>query len=548
MSQKPEIFVTPQIYFPKLFTAVSKTVPHIEMTAKEAVAAGYSFRKKRRSIKITNYHGKPHKNHIIPYLIDGMPVDELGREAFRNCTCCIMHIHGNIRRLGEAVFKGSTMYKVIFEDGLTSLSDYLFSECRMLEQAELPLTLKHIGYRSFIFCKGLKYIEFPKSICEIENQAFYASGLEDFAVECLTPGINNADAFEAPLMSNNQVICTYPDPSNLTVLHVRGGPFKFKADSVTFCRWSLHSDSMDLSECKTVRFYRNAVRAEKPRDKEHMSYGVSPCTIILPEHNDCEQHCAFPKHVTGVNYFPQKDRLYKKPYEIGYDSKDDTCIITPVADFFPHHTIQEDCEKIVVKGRVHIDRNAVNCRNLKEITFEDFCPEDRIFSLHCRNLRKVSFDCHGRKVTRFIPNMELTSWDINKMLLMTFTPCAAPCGNGFRRTFYNREIIDSFFQSEFVSSDDNQWVKLLHDSLYQAGWIHNLSYQLSFRVTSKIKAVIAVDVLRSDRLDHEPPGDMYADFLRTHRSFCRQYFTKISGRYPEYLAAFEQIMQCSGNA
>lgn len=119
MSQNPEIFVTPQIYFPKLFTAVSKTVPHIEMTAKEAVAAGYSFRKKRHSIKITNYHGRPHKNHIIPYSIDGMPVDELGREAFRNCTCCIMYIHGNIRRLGEAVFKGSTMYKVIFEDGLS---------------------------------------------------------------------------------------------------------------------------------------------------------------------------------------------------------------------------------------------------------------------------------------------------------------------------------------------------------------------------------------------------------------------------------------------
>ena len=43
-------FKKPQIYYPKLFTAASVTVPHIEMTAKEAVAAGFSFRKKRLSV------------------------------------------------------------------------------------------------------------------------------------------------------------------------------------------------------------------------------------------------------------------------------------------------------------------------------------------------------------------------------------------------------------------------------------------------------------------------------------------------------------------
>ena len=64
MSQKPEVFETPQIYFPKLFTAVSKTVPHIELTSDAAVIDGYSFRKKRHSVKITNYHGRSHKSVV----------------------------------------------------------------------------------------------------------------------------------------------------------------------------------------------------------------------------------------------------------------------------------------------------------------------------------------------------------------------------------------------------------------------------------------------------------------------------------------------------
>ncbi len=543
MSQKPEVFETPQIYFPKLFTAVSKTVPHIELTSDAAVIDGYSFRKKRHSVKITNYHGRSHKDLIIPYSIDGMPVDEICKDAFRKYPCSTIYIHGKIRKLGESVFSGSTVRKAVFEDGLTLLSECAFSGCKMLEQVQLPLTLKNIGYRCFSGCTSLKYIEFSKNICNIEDQAFYSSGLESFGVEALTTGINNADAFSAtPLCNNNQVVCTYPDSSNLIVLHVSGGPFKFNADSVTFCRHSLDSTSLDLSECKNVSFYRNAVRDERPRDKGKMSYGVSPCTIILPEKQESKQHYAFPKHVTVINYFSEKDRVYKKPYEIEYDSTDDTCIITPVADFFPPWSVKEECEKIVVKGRAHIDRNAIYCYDMKEITFEDFCPEDRIFSLYCYDLRKVSFKYHGRMVTKYIPDGELTSWAIHKMLLMTFIPCTVPYGNRFRRTFYNREIIDSIFNNKYASSDDNQWVKLLNYRLYQAGWVYRITDKLSFRLTNKIKAVIAVDILRSDRLVHEPPVDMYCDFLRTHHSFCQKYFTKISDTYPEYLQAYEKIM------
>ena len=68
------------------------------------------------------------------------------------------------------------------------------------------------------------------------------------------------------------------------------------------------------------------------------------------------------------------------------------------------------------------------------------------------------------------------------------------------------------------------------------------------KVTNSIKALIAVDILRSDRFVHEPPVGMYLDFLKKHHRYCRQYFRKISGEYPEYLKAFEQLVPgCDSN-
>ena len=542
-------FKKPQIYYPKLFTATSATVPHIEMTAKEAVAAGYSFRKKRHSVKITKYRRKkPQMQLSIPYTIDGMPVDELCAHIFENAPCNTVFLHGNIRKLGEGVFRECTAKTVIFEDGITSLPGYAFYECGSLEKVRLPQTLKHIGTRCFMLCKNLKYIEFPKSICDIEYQAFHGCGLEDFAVEAFTQGINNADAFcDTPVFDNNQVVCTFPDPSNLTVLHVNGpyyrysDPIRFKADSISFCRWSLHSFYIDLSGCKKVRFYRNAIRVEQERDSETHAYRVEPSLMILPESEENKQHYAFPKHVNVLHYFPDQDRAYKGPVEISYDDHEDSCVITPVADYLPAWTVKQGGDKIRITTRVKTDRNAISSEHLQEITFEDFCPEDRVFSLYCYDLRKVSFLYKGQMYTKFIPPKELVSYIVHTIMLFPFAPCTVPSGNGFHHTVYDRQIIDSIFPHRQISSDDNRALAMLRDRRFLTGW-HHRKENFSLKVTNSIKAIIAVDVLRSDRLDHEPPLDMYYDFLRKHHSYCLQYFQKISDKYPEYLQAFEKIM------
>ena len=83
-----------------------------------------------------------------------------------------------------------------------------------------------------------------------------------------------------------------------------------------------------------------------------------------------------------------------------------------------------------------------------------------------------------------------------------------------------------------------------HKRMGESHW----KQKLYLTMNHKIKALIAVDVLRSDRLSHEPPVDMYLDFLKKHCRFCRRYFQRISGNYPEYLQAFEKIISdCDSN-
>ena len=552
MSLNPAKFQKPQIYYPKLFTATSVTVPHIEMTAKEAVAAGYSFRKKRHSVKITKYRGKPQMQLNIPYTIDGMPVDEIHAHTFEKFPCNTIFIHGNIRKLGKYAFYGCSAKTVIFEDGLTALHEYIFYYCESLEKVHLPLTLKHIGKRCFMWCKNLKYIEFPKSICDMEDLAFCRTGLEGFGVEALTPGINNAEAFSCtPLIEENQVVCAYPDSSDLTVLHVNGPcrpgeecgtPLKFKADSITFCRWSLRCFSIDLSECKKVRFYRNAIRGERERDREDVAYVVNPSLMILPESEENKQHYAFPKHVTVANYYSENGRQYKGPVEIDYDDHDDSCVVTPVADFLPARSVTEGWDKIRITKPVKMERNAINSYHLQEITFEDFCPEDTVFSLYCSDLRKVSFNYKGRMYTKYIPPKELVSYTVHTIMTFPFAPCKAPCEGGFRHTVYDRQIIDSIFQHRWINSDNNRALAMLRDRDHMRWGESHWKQEIYLKVTNTIKALIAIDVLRSDRLDHEPPVDMYLDFLKKHSRYCRQYFQNISGIYPEYLQAFEKII------
>ena len=55
---------------------------------------------------------------------------------------------------------------------ITSISDYLFSGCKALEEFKFPKSVAQIGEAAFESCTGLKYIEIPDTVTQIGEDAF----------------------------------------------------------------------------------------------------------------------------------------------------------------------------------------------------------------------------------------------------------------------------------------------------------------------------------------------------------------------------------------
>ena len=61
---------------------------------------------------------------------------------------------------------------VVIGDGVTSIGDFAFWNCRNLKTVLLPETLTSIGVRAFENCDMLEFVELPQSVTRIDNRAF----------------------------------------------------------------------------------------------------------------------------------------------------------------------------------------------------------------------------------------------------------------------------------------------------------------------------------------------------------------------------------------
>ncbi len=79
----------------------------------------------------------------------------------------------NITTWDKYVFQGCTMLSdVTFPEGLVALGDYAFSNCSALESVEFNSDLTSLGDNGFAN-SGLKEVEIPASVGEINSKAFY---------------------------------------------------------------------------------------------------------------------------------------------------------------------------------------------------------------------------------------------------------------------------------------------------------------------------------------------------------------------------------------
>lgn len=67
---------------------------------------------------------------------------------------------------------------VVIENGVTTIGEYAFENCTLLESVAISDSVEKIGKYAFSGCSALKRISLPDSIAQIGNCAFRASGLE----------------------------------------------------------------------------------------------------------------------------------------------------------------------------------------------------------------------------------------------------------------------------------------------------------------------------------------------------------------------------------
>lgn len=544
VSEKAEIetiddtkYETPTILRPTQFKAVPQKIPAVRLTSKEAVEMGYSFRKSSKSVKITGFRGSAPQKLIIPCSIASLPVEEICSEVFMEAELNELFIPDSIRKLGKEVFRRSTVKSVVFGEGLSSISEKAFMGCVKLEQVVLPTTLRHIGNEAFWQCYALKHIDFPKKVKDLEDYSFGDSGLESFGVENENNRITNANAFyQTQMYWKYDIISTSLLINELKVLRVSTDKaLKLDADKVQFLPHSiLHGAHLDLTECRKVSFWRMA------RSREWYDYRYNDkCIIKLPDSSKNDSLAFLADYVEVYDKFDNKISHDVFNVSAPICSTDPYCYDVNYS-YIPQYGLKTKYKKIKITSYTTIAANAIDSSSLEEIEIAHFNPEGCIFTNNCFNLRKVSWTDGKNTVTKYLPPIQLVEKHLKLALLNAFSPCSAPHGRmnkpylpGYKRTVFNREVIDSLFRERKISSRNNPYIKRTTPPWSKGNNI--------FTVSNRFKALVAVDVLRSDKMPHEPDTKMYSDFLKSHRGFCHKFFAQISDAFPEYTIALKNI-------
>lgn len=64
------------------------------------------------------------------------------------------------------------LQRVVVQEGVTVLPDYLFAECRSLVEAELPSSLRELGSHVFYNCRSLVSLSVPAQLVSVGDGAF----------------------------------------------------------------------------------------------------------------------------------------------------------------------------------------------------------------------------------------------------------------------------------------------------------------------------------------------------------------------------------------
>lgn len=97
---------------------------------------------------------------VIPSVYQGLPVREIGEEAFKYATIDSIRLPSSIKTIRKNAFLGLSteglLTKLTLPEGLETLEEGAFMYCQNFTEVTLPSTLKTIGKKAFHLCLKLK--------------------------------------------------------------------------------------------------------------------------------------------------------------------------------------------------------------------------------------------------------------------------------------------------------------------------------------------------------------------------------------------------------
>jgi len=128
--------------------------------------------KDNAGVVISGYIGKTKDVHI-PSTIQGMPVREIGKAAFKDSPLRSIIFPAGLTEIGIDAFNNSPLLRSItFPEGLTVIGNGAFEGCVSLSFVTFPSTLVSIGDNAFNNCISLLNIALPEGLTTIGNNAF----------------------------------------------------------------------------------------------------------------------------------------------------------------------------------------------------------------------------------------------------------------------------------------------------------------------------------------------------------------------------------------
>ncbi|MBD5143294.1 MAG: leucine-rich repeat domain-containing protein [Ruminococcus sp.] len=524
ISPKKDILPKELVYMPDLTEFQSIEIPALRITSKQAIQQGFSFRKKSKSIRITNYHGSS-ENLVIPAFIDNLKVNEIGQNAFyQNKIIKNIQIPSTIRKIGKNAFRESQLQTCIFADGLQSIPESCFLGCQELSEIHLPKTLIYIGKSAMESCKKLNYIQFPPYVWKLEDYAFRASGLNGFGTSYRYLVISNGLAFQfTPLQDNYALILGRKFPynnydNNIQILLVgnKTRDFSFlKNKSISLQKksvlgsylgfYSKLSYSLDLHKCRSVNICRGAfwIRYDKNGVPENHIY------IDLPENKFSYR---LPAGVFGYNGTKEQPIENFKYQKINDNLITLTIDTTTIRDIYVGEICLSKYKTLKIENTssryatLCIHENAIRIFDIPEIELGEFQATGAIFSGLCSGLHKISWLEHQEIIIKYIPSAELVGESIHKDLLKAFVPI----GKSYFKLFFDSKLIETIF--------------LKH------AFIH-----------TRQRVLIAIDMLRSTQRPCDSSIAIYQNYLKNHMRQAEKFCYAIQDKYPEYLAFLEKF-------